>query len=124
MELRKILENIDSCYVILQLHKSSTTALELFSSMQELQRMGIKPNINHYEIVLVGSLESKRFSFEHADVTLDYISELIFQGGNECAANIKITVSNVIVIKENEKIYCFYVDSVGFQYMPDFITSE
>lgn len=38
-------------YAILQLRRSEDTVYERFSSMRELERMGLEPDIDHYEVV-------------------------------------------------------------------------
>ena len=43
-------------YAILQLRRSEDTVYERFSSMRELERMGLEPDIDHYEVVYTAPL--------------------------------------------------------------------
>ena len=52
------LDSATDQYAILQLRRSENTVYEHFSSMRELERMGLEPDIDHYEAV----------SYTHLDV--------------------------------------------------------
>ena len=45
------LDSTTDQYAILQLRRSEDTVYERFSSMRELERMGLEPDIDHYEVV-------------------------------------------------------------------------
>ena len=50
------LDSATDQYAILQLRRSEDTVYERFSSMHELERMGLEPNIDHYEVVYTAPL--------------------------------------------------------------------
>lgn len=52
------LDSTTDQYAILQLRRSEDTVYERFSSMRELERMGLEPDIDHYEVVYYGSASS------------------------------------------------------------------
>lgn len=50
------LDSTTDQYAILQLRRSEDTVYERFSSMRELERMGLEPDIDHYEVVYTAPL--------------------------------------------------------------------
>ena len=46
------LDSTTDQYAILQLRRSEDTVYERFSSMRELERMGLEPDIDHYEVFI------------------------------------------------------------------------
>lgn len=50
------LDSTTDQYAILQLRRSEDTVYERFSSMRELERMGLEPDIDHYEVVYMAPL--------------------------------------------------------------------
>ena len=55
----RMMEFLDSAtdqYAILQLRRIEDTVYERFSSMRELERMGLEPDIDHYEVVYTAPL--------------------------------------------------------------------
>ena len=50
-KMMAFLDSATDQYAILQLHRSEDTVYERFSSMRELERMGLEPDIDHYEVV-------------------------------------------------------------------------
>lgn len=50
------LDSATDQYAILQLRRSEDTVYERFSSMRELERMGLEPDIDHYEVVYTAPL--------------------------------------------------------------------
>lgn len=50
------LDSATDQYAILQLRRIEDTVYERFSSMRELERMGLEPDIDHYEVVYTAPL--------------------------------------------------------------------
>lgn len=50
------LDSATDQYAILQLRRIEDTVYERFSSMRELKRMGLEPDIDHYEVVYTAPL--------------------------------------------------------------------
>ncbi len=50
-KMMAFLDSATDQYAILQLRRSEDTVYERFSSMRELERMGLEPDIDHYEVV-------------------------------------------------------------------------
>lgn len=118
------LENQNDCYAILQLRKDKECALELFSSMEELQRMGKKPEINHYEVVHLGNLPVHFVSQEQIPMLLESLFEIYNINRPEDFTGHSLSVSDVIALKMQGHISCYYVDSIGFQQLTDFIRKK
>ncbi len=118
------LENQNDCYAILQLREDEECALELFSSMKELQRMGREPEIDHYEVVHLGNLPAHPVSQEQVPMLLESLYETYNINRPGDFTGHSLSVSDVIALKLQGQISCHYVDSIGFQQLPDFIRSE
>ena len=118
------LENQNDCYAILQLRSDEDCALELFSSMSELQRMGKEPDIDHYEVVHLGNLPAHPTDREQVPTLLESLYETYNINRPEDFTGHSLSVSDVIALKLQGQISCHYVDSVGFQQLPDFIRRE
>ncbi len=118
------LENQNDCYAILQLREDEECALELFSSMKELQRMGKEPEIDHYEVVHFGNLPAHPVSQEQVPMLLESLYETYNIDRPKDFTGHSLSVSDVIALKLQGQISCHYVDSIGFQQLPDFFRSE
>ena len=55
--MEAFLTSSTDAYAILQLRYSDETSKERFMSMSSLKRLGLEPDIDHYEVVYVGNLE-------------------------------------------------------------------
>ena len=118
------LENQNDCYAILQLRNDKEYVLELFSSIKELQRMGREPNIDHYEVVHLGNLPSNPAGQEQIQILLESLYETYNIDRPEGFAGHSLSVSDVIALNLHGQISCHFVDSIGFQQLPDFIHRE
>lgn len=107
-------------YAILQLKDSSEFAYERFSSMRELNRMGMEPNIDHYEVVYANDLAPFK--------DLSYELERMFQQFNvdhpEDFRGHSLSVSDIVALRQNDVVSCYYVDPVGFKELPGFLKPE
>lgn len=114
------IENSQDGYAILQLRSREENVYELFASMKELERMGLAPDIDHYEVMYTEELPAyeSRYQFlesVYARFNIDRPED--FKGHS-------LSVSDIVAIKEAGQISCYYVDSIGFQELPDFIKPE
>lgn len=57
-KMMAFLDSTTDQYAILQLRRSEDTVYERFSSMRELERMGLEPDIDHYEVVYTAPASS------------------------------------------------------------------
>ena len=118
--MEAFLDSATDCYAILQLRRSDETLYERFSSMRELGRMGLEPNIDHYEVVYVGELP------RHGD-QIDVLEGLYTRFNIDRPADFKghsLSVSDIVALQVGGVVSCHYVDSVGFAQLPGFIQRE
>lgn len=118
--MEAFLDSVTDSYAILQLRRTDETINERFSSMRELNSMGIEPNIDHYEVVYAGELP------EGGDQT--EVLEGIYTKFNiarpEDFRGHSLSVSDIVALKVAGVVSSHYVDSIGFQELPDFIRKE
>ena len=114
------IEDSHDGYAILQLRSNEDTVYELFASMKELERMGLSPDIDHYEVMYTEELPvyENRFQFlenVYARFNIDRPDD--FKGHS-------LSVSDIVVMKEGDRISSWYVDSIGFKELPGFVKPE
>ena len=118
--MEAFLDSATDSYAILQLRRSDETVYERFASMRELGRMGVEPNIDHYEVVYVGELTKR------GDQT-DVLEGLYTKFNIDHPADFKghsLSVSDIVALQVAGVVSCHYVDSIGFSELPDFIRRE
>lgn len=115
------LENQNDCYAILQLRKDEECALELFLSMEELQHRGKKPELNHYEVVYLKNLPVHSVSQEQIPMLLESLYRIYNINRPEDFTGHSMSVSDVIALKIQGHISCYYVDPIDFKQLTDFI---
>ena len=109
-------------YAILQLRRSEDTVYERFSSIRELERMGLKPNIDHYEMVYTASL------LPYKDQNTNTMLEELYIKFNisipDDFTGHSLSVSDIVVLRRNGVVSCHYVDSIGFKELPGFFNGQ
>lgn len=109
-------------YAILQLRRSEDTVYERFSSICELERMGLKPNIDHYEMVYTASL------LPYKDQNTNTMLEELYMKFNisipDDFTGHSLSVSDIVVLRRNGVVSCHYVDSIGFKELPGFFYGQ
>ncbi len=114
------LESSTDSYAILQLRNSEETVYEMFTSMDGLKRQGKEPDIDHYEVVYVAPLlpyKDRTTMLEETYVKFNMDRPADFTGHS-------LSVSDIVALKQNGVVSCHYVDSIGFQELPQFIKPE
>lgn len=104
-------------YAILQLKRFPKSARERwFCSLAELESMGMTPEPGHYEMVYMAPLPS--FSDRYSLMEKLYV---IFNlDPPESYTGHSISVSDVIALKMDEEVFCFFVDRAGFEELAGF----
>lgn len=118
--LTAFLDNANDQYAILQLRRTDETALERFSSMNELKRMGLEPDIDHYEVVYTAPLSP----YENRTAMLEELYVKFNLDHPEDFTGHSLSVSDIVVLKERGAVSSHYVDSIGFQELPAFLKPE
>ena len=114
------LESVTDQYAILQLRRSEDTVYERFSSMRELERMGLEPNIDHYEVVYTAPLRP----YKDQNTMLEELYEKFNVSRPEDFTGHSLSVSDIVALRENGAVSCHYVDSVGFKELSGFLKPE
>ena len=118
--MEAFLDSATDSYAILQLRHSDETLYERFSSMRELGRMGITPDIDHYEVVYVGELTKQG---DQIDVLEGMFTKFNIDRPEDFKGH-SLSVSDIVALKVGGVVSCHYVDSIGFAELPDFIRRE
>lgn len=118
--LTAFLDNANNQYAILQLRRTDETVMERFSSMSELKRMGLEPDIDHYEVVYTAPLAP----YENRTAVLEELYVKFNVDHPEDFTGHSLSVSDIVVLKEHGAVSSYYVDSVGFQELPTFLKPE
>ena len=119
-KMQAFLESATDQYAILQLRRSEDTVYERFSSMRELERMGLEPNIDHYEVVYTAALRP----YKDQNTMLEELYEKFNVSRPEDFTGHSLSVSDIVALRENGAVSCHYVDSVGFKELPGFLKPE
>lgn len=119
-KMQAFLESATDQYAILQLRRSEDTVYERFSSMRELERMGLEPNIDHYEVVYTAPLRP----YKDQNTMLEELYEKFNVSRPEDFTGHSLSVSDIVALRENGAVSCHYVDSVGFKELPAFLKPE
>ena len=114
--MRAYLGGMRNSYAILQLRSGDETHYERWSSLRELNSMGLKPNFDHYEIVYAGPLpecESLQNMLEDLYYRFNANRPEDFHGHS-------MSVSDVVAVHDGQKLGFYFCDSIGFQELQNF----
>ena len=114
------LESAADTYAIYQLkNEDSTTALR-FESYARLQKQGLEPNPDHYELVYTGTLN-------HDGDQIDCLEDLYRRFNIERPDDFtghSLSVSDIVAMKQHGVVSFHYVDSIGYKELPAFLKPE
>ena len=117
---QEFLESPGDTYAIYQLKRNDSTADIRFMNSEYLQKKGIEPQYENYELVYTGALTKdgsqlekledlyRIFNIEHPQV---------FTGRN-------LSVSDIVALKQAGVVSYHYVDSIGYKELTNFRTTE
>ena len=108
--------NGQDTYEIYQLKDSDANRDKIFEGKSYLDRNGIAVDKENYNLVYCGQLDSK--------MTLDGLFEKFNIERPEDFKGHSLSVSDVIVTQKNGAEKAFYVDSFGFEMVPEFLQKE
>ena len=114
------LDSTTDQYAILQLRRSEDTVYERFSSMRELERMGLEPDIDHYEVVYTAPL----LPYKDQNTMLEELYAKFNVSRPDDFTGHSLSVSDIVALRQNGVVSCHYVDSIGFQELPGFLKPE
>ena len=114
------LDSATDQYAILQLRRSEDTVYERFSSMRELERMGLEPDIDHYEVVYTAPL----LPYKDQNTMLEELYAKFNVSRPDDFTGHSLSVSDIVALRQNGVVSCHYVDSIGFKELPGFLKPE
>ena len=114
------LDSATDQYAILQLRRIEDTVYERFSSMRELERMGLEPDIDHYEVVYTAPL----LPYKDQNTMLEELYAKFNVSRPDDFTGHSLSVSDIVALRQNGVVSCHYVDSIGFQELPGFLKPE
>ena len=119
-KMQAFLDSATDAYAILQLKAGDETRDREFMSYSYLQRKGMEPEIDHYEVVYASDLPAHHNQTElleglYQKFNIDHPSD--FTGHS-------LSVSDIVALRVNGVVSSHYVDSFGFKELPEFIKPE
>lgn len=119
-KMEAFLTAINDTYALLQLKEEEETRPMRFISYEALQRSGHQPEIERYETIYVAPL----LPYKDQNTLLDSIYEKFNIAHPADFHGHSLSVSDIIAIRTNGQVSCYYVDSIGFQKLPEFLKPE
>ena len=107
-------------FAIFQLKETEATEDLHFRSMGELQRQGLEPQADHYEIVYTEPLPP----FKEQDVFLEHSFTRFNIDRPESFRGHSMSVGDIIAIRRQGEIEAHFVDSIGFVELPGFFSGK
>ena len=117
------LDSATDSYAILQLRRTDETVYERFMSYADLQQRGREPDIDRYEVVYTGALPAyltaEAFPRQLEDLYVKFNVNLPSDYTGH-----SLSVSDIVALKASGVVSFHYVDSIGFQELPDFMNKH
>ena len=110
-------QNPSDSYCIYQLRKDPELAELRFMNSQYLREHGLEPAFDHYEAVYSGSLPSDGST----EARLDDLYMKFNTAHPQDFTGHSLSVSDIVVLKQQGAVSSHYVDSVGFVQFPAFL---
>ena len=114
--MEAFLDTVTDSFAILQLKHTDETREMLFESYGALQRMGMEPEIDRYEVIYASPMP--------VGVDRDTFLESTFTRFNiDIPADFRghsLSMSDVIMLKQGGEVSSHYVDTIGFKELPGF----
>ena len=114
------LESAADAYAIYQLKNEDSIAVLRFESYDRLQKQGLEPTSNNYELVYSGTLN-------HEGSQIDCLEDLYRKFNIERPDDFtghSLSVSDIVALKQRGVVSCHYVDSIGYKELPAFMKPE
>ena len=117
---KAFLESRRDTFAIYQLKRDDETAALRFMDTDWLEKKGIEPKKENYELVYTGALRyrgSQTDKLEDIYYTFNTNHPQDFTGHS-------LSVSDIVALKQNGVVSYHYVDSVGYKELPNFAKPE
>ena len=116
---RAFLDHSGDCFAIYQLRHDETTRYLIYEPLERIRRAGESPRKGNYELAYTGELTGgqglsaldnlwEKFNTDHP---ADYLRP-------------SMSVSDIIALKQDDVVSCYYVDRFGFSALSGFFQAE
>lgn len=114
------LENPGDTYAIYQLKRDDSTADIRFMNSEYLQKKGIEPQYENYELVYTGALTKDGNQIEK----LENLYRIFNIEHPHDFSGHSLSVSDIVALKQAGVVSYHYVDSIGYKELTNFRTTE
>ena len=114
------LENPGDTYAIYQLKRDDSTADLRFMNSEYLQKKGIEPQYENYELVYTGALTKDGSQIEK----LEDLYRIFNVEHPQDIVGHSLSVSDIVALKQAGVVSYHYVDSIGYKELTNFRTTE
>ena len=114
------LENPGDTYAIYQLKRDDSTADIRFMNSEYLQKKGIEPQYENYELVYTGALTKDGSQVEK----LEDLYRIFNVEHPQNFVGHSLSVSDIVALKQAGVVSYHYVDSIGYKELINFRTTE
>ena len=114
------LESPGDTYAIYQLKRDDATAALRFMNSEYLQKKGIEPQYENYELVYAGALTKDESQIEKLE---DLYRIFNIEHPQDFTGH-SLSVSDIVALKQAGVVSYHYVDSIGYKELPNFRTTE
>ena len=116
-----LMERTDPAFAIYQLKRDESAAPYRFMNYRWLSRNGLQAERQNYEHLYTGKLTDTNRS------TAELLESIYRRFNLEHPENFRghsLSVSDIVALKLGKEVSFYYVDSVGFRPLPDFLPAE
>ena len=117
---RAFLESPSDAYAIYQLKSDDATADIRFMNSEYLQKKGIEPQYENYELVYTGALTKDGNQIEKLE---DLYRIFNVEHPHDFSGH-SLSVSDIVALKQAGVVSYHYVDSIGYKELTNFRTTE
>ena len=117
---RAFLESPGDAYAIYQLKRDDSTADIRFMNSEYLQKKGIEPQYENYELVYTGALTKDGSQIEKLE---DLYRIFNVEHPHDFSGH-SLSVSDIVALKQAGVVSYHYVDSIGYKELTNFRTTE
>lgn len=117
---RAFLESPSDAYAIYQLKSDDSTADIRFMNSEYLQKKGIEPQYENYELVYTGALTKDGSQVEK----LENLYRIFNIEHPHDFSGHSLSVSDIVALKQAGVVSYHYVDSIGYKELTNFRTTE
>lgn len=115
--LEAFLDSESDGYAIMQLKRGEESIHLRFMSYDAIEQQGQRPEINFYDVVYANTLE---LQIKDSGLLCDYLYIKFNVDRPDDFEGHSLSVSDVIALKRQGEVNCYYVDAVGFRELQDF----